>query len=164
MMVEKDVSSKNTVLVIDVSASMQAKEIEGMRFEKAISKAKELIGTKNTIVLAKNIPTVALQKANGRDTIDFLNALKATESTTSLGEAILLGGQMLGDEEGRVLVLSDFINTKGINPTTAKVVLQSKGQIVDFINVAEANDDKGSNEKNNEGELSNIGFVDLNID
>ncbi|MBS3158241.1 BatA domain-containing protein [Candidatus Woesearchaeota archaeon] len=170
MMVEKDVSSKNTVLVIDVSASMQAKEIEGMRFEKAISKAKELIGTKNTIVLAKNIPTVALQKANGRDTVDFLNALKATESTTSLGEAILLGGQMLGDEEGRVLVLSDFINTKGINPTTAKVVLQSKGQIVDFINVAESNDDKkGSNGNDKEGKskesrLSNVGFVDLNID
>lgn len=169
IMIEKDVSSKNTVFVIDVSASMQAKEIEGVRLEKAIAKAKELIGTKNTIVLAKNIPVVALQKADGKDTIDFLNALKPTESTTSLGEAILLGGQILGEEEGRVIVLSDFINTNGISPVTAKVVLQSKDQIVDFINVAEGNEDrknedKGGNEKDKDGKLNNVGFVDLNID
>ena len=166
-MIEKDVSSKNTVFVIDVSASMQAKDAgngigDGVidnvisnnptRFDKAITKVKEILGTKNTIILAKSVPVVAFEKANRQDTLDYLNTLKATESGSALGESILLAGQILGDDEGRIIVLSDFINTRGISPTTAKVVLQTKNKVVDFINVAEKK------------ELKNIGFVDLNID
>jgi hypothetical protein len=149
--VDKDISSKHTVIVMDVSASMQTID-NGIRFQKAIEKAKEVLGDQNTLILAKNVPVVVLERARMQDMRDALNALRPTESGSTIGDAILLAGQVLGDSEGRVIVFSDFLNTNGIKPSTAKVVLKSKKQIVDFVNVAESK------------KLKNVGFIDLNID
>ncbi len=144
-----DITAKNTVLVIDVSASMQAKEGLQTRFDKAIKKARASVGSTNTVILAKGIPLIALKEASSSDTRDFLKKLKPLDTESRLGDAIILAGEAL--TEGRVVVISDFQNTGGQDPEVAKNVIESKGLVVNFINVAEK-------------EISNIGFVDLNLD
>ncbi|MBN1644435.1 BatA and WFA domain-containing protein [Candidatus Woesearchaeota archaeon] len=144
-----DITAKNTVLVIDVSASMQAKEGLTTRFDKAIKKARVSLGSKNTVILAKGIPLIALKEASSSDARDFLSKLKPLDTPSRLGDAIILAGEAL--TEGRVVVISDFQNTGGQDPEVAKNVVASKGIVVDFIDVAEK-------------EISNIGFVDLSLD
>lgn len=144
-----DITAKNTVLVIDVSASMQAKEGMQTRFDKAIKKARASLGSKNTIILAKGVPLIALKEESSSDARDFLKKLSPLDTPSRLGDAIILAGEALS--EGRVIVISDFQNTGGQDPEIAKNVLESKGLVVNFINVAEK-------------EISNIGFVDLTLD
>jgi len=143
---EHDVTASNTVIVLDVSASMQAKEDGRTRFDLAVSQAKKVLGAKNTIILAKDAPFIALQDATGEEAVKFLNNLRPRATPTKLGEAIIVAGEALS--EGRVVVISDFINTGGQDPDVAKAVLESKGLVVDFINIAGA-------------QKSNVGIIQL---
>ncbi|PIN81280.1 hypothetical protein COV11_02270 [Candidatus Woesearchaeota archaeon CG10_big_fil_rev_8_21_14_0_10_30_7] len=150
-----DVSAAHTVFVLDVSASMQTKEQGGTRFDLMIRKAKELAGSRNTVILAKYYTKVDLRNQGKSTTIDYLNILRPTDSSTRLGDAIMAAGSILeqtNKKEGRIIVISDFINTEGQEPLTAKSVLQSKGMIVDFINVASTD------------KKDNVGFVKLIVD
>ncbi|RLE47761.1 hypothetical protein DRJ25_01630 [Candidatus Woesearchaeota archaeon] len=146
-----DVAAQNTVLVIDVSASSQTLEGARTRFDIARSKAIDSLGSSNSIILAKNVPFLALKDASYSEAKDFLESLEPKETETNLGEAIILAGEVLSGREGRVIVFSDFINTGGQDPETAKLILQSKGLVVDFINTFK--------EKRN-----NIGIVDISVD
>ena len=147
-----DITAENTILVIDVSASSQVKEDGKTRFDIAIDKARSLLGSKNTIVLAKDVAQIGIEDADVADTIEYLNALKPKDTTSRIGDAIILGGEVLGGKEGRVIVLSDFINTAGQDPHIAKAVVESKGVVVDFINTALAE------------HRANIGIVDLLVE
>lgn len=147
-----NISAENTVLVLDASASSNVKEGSKTRFDLAINKAKDLLGKRNTIIIAKNIPLVGIKDASQSEALDYLKTIKPLDTSTRLGDAIILAGEALAGKEGSVIVLSDFINTGGQDPDTAKAVLQSKGLIVEFINVASAN------------QKSNVGIIDLNVD
>lgn len=131
----KDVTAQNTVIVLDVSASSQAIEGLSTRFENGLSKAKSLLTARNTIILAKDSPLIGVKDGGYDESARFLNSLKPKDTTTRLGEAILLAGEALADE-GRVIVISDFINTEGQDPQIAKAILESKGLKVEFINTA----------------------------
>ncbi len=143
---QHDVTASNTVIVLDVSASSQTQEGAKTRFDLEVAQAKKVLGSKNTIILAKDIPFLALQDASAEEATKFLNGLQPKSTTSNIGEAIILAGEALS--EGRVVVISDFINTGGQIPDVAKAVLESKGLVVDFINIA------GPKRKN-------IGIVDL---
>ncbi len=151
-----DISAAHTVLVLDVSASMQTKEDGTTRFQKMLKKAKEVAGSRNTVVLAKYYTKIALKDKGRSETVDFINNLRPSESSTRLGDAILAAGSILEqadkNREGRIIVVSDFINTEGQDPLTAKSILESKGIIVDFVNIA------------NDQEKDNVGFVKLVVD
>jgi hypothetical protein len=147
-----DITAENTVIVLDVSASMQVKEYGKTRFDIAIDKARSLLGSKNTIILAKDVGQIGIQDADTADTLEYLNALRPKDTTSRIGDAVLLGGEVLAGKEGRVVVLSDFINTAGQEPHIAKAVVESKGITVDFINVAQ------------EEHRANIGIVDLLVE
>lgn len=144
---QHDVTASHTVVVLDVSASMQAAAGSGTRFDVAINQAKKVLGSKNTIILAKETPFIAVQDASPDDALKYLASAEATESLSKIGEAVILAGETLGSE-GRVVVLSDFINTGGQDPDIAKTVLENKGLVVDFINVADS-------------PSSNVGIIDL---
>ncbi|MBW2969775.1 BatA and WFA domain-containing protein [Candidatus Woesearchaeota archaeon] len=131
---QHDVTASNTVIVLDVSASSQVREGARSRFDLSIAQAKKVLGSKNTIILAKDVPFIALQDASAEDASKFLNGLSPKSTISRIGEAVILAGETL--KEGRVVVVSDFINTGGQDPDIAKAVLESKGLVVDFINVA----------------------------
>ncbi|PIN74441.1 hypothetical protein COV18_07355 [Candidatus Woesearchaeota archaeon CG10_big_fil_rev_8_21_14_0_10_37_12] len=147
---QHDVTAAHTVLVIDVSASSQVNEGGTTRFNIAVSKAKDFLGAKNTVILAKDVPFIALKDAGQREALKFLNSLQPRETPSRIGEAIILAGETLGSE-GRVVVLSDFINTAGQLPQVAKSVVESKGLVVDFIEIGSSN-------------KRNVGIVNLDVD
>ncbi|MBI4148223.1 VWA domain-containing protein [Candidatus Woesearchaeota archaeon] len=143
-----DVTAKNTILLLDVSASSQVNEGGATRFEIGRRKAIDVLASKNTIVLAKDVPLIGIKDASYDEARKYLEELAPRDTQTRLGEALILAGEALGNNEGRVVVISDFINTGGQDVDIAKGVLQSKGIIVDFITTA------GSNRHN-------VGFVDV---
>ncbi|MEK6961252.1 MAG: BatA and WFA domain-containing protein [Nanoarchaeota archaeon] len=133
---QHDVTSENTVIVIDGSASSQTREGSTTRFEKSKDLAKSALGAKNTIILARSTPKIVLQDALAQDASEALDLLQPVDTPSSIGESMLLASEVLGNKEGRVIVLSDFINTQGIEPLTAQVVLKSKNLQVSMIDVA----------------------------
>ncbi len=149
---QHDITSENTVIVLDVSASSETDEGTRTRFDYALSKAKSSLGNSNTIILAKDMPFLVMKEASYSEARDYLDDLKPKQTETKLGEAIILAGEVLAGKEGRVLVISDFINTGGQDPNTAKAVLESKGLVVDFVNTMKGN------------KRNNVGIVNLDID
>ncbi|MBW3002207.1 BatA domain-containing protein [Candidatus Woesearchaeota archaeon] len=147
---QHDITAQNTVIVLDASASMQALEGQYSRFDKAKDKAKQMLGAKNTIILAKEVPSIVVKEATSAEAAKYLNKAQPTESTSRIGDSIILAGEALGSE-GAVIVLSDFINTGGQDPNIAKSILESKGLVVNFVNVAEK-------------KASNIGIINIEAD
>ncbi|MBD3259524.1 hypothetical protein GF371_02725, partial [Candidatus Woesearchaeota archaeon] len=127
--VDQTVVTRNTVLVLDLSASMNTNGV----FDDLIKNAKGALSSVNSIIFAENTPLIALEEGTKGEALDILDSLKPKATTTNLGDAIALAGEMI--TEGRVVIISDFIVTEGPDPIVAKNLLESKGLIVDLINV-----------------------------
>ncbi|MBI4144389.1 VWA domain-containing protein [Candidatus Woesearchaeota archaeon] len=140
--VTKDITAENIVLVLDASASMKTQETGATRFEIMRQKAKTMLAKRNTVIIAKDLPHIGIKNEDSLSTEQYLNTINPSDTPTKLGDAILLAGETLA--KGRVIVISDFINTGGQDPETAKNVLKAKGLVVDFINV-------GTKERRNVG-------------
>lgn len=148
---QHDITAENTIVVLDVSASSQVYEGRNTRFEKGIKFARDALSNQNTIILAKSSPKLLGTDMPYDDAIDMLNSLTPTTSPSGIGDAMILAGETLGSREGRIVVISDFINTEGMDPATAQSVLESKGQVVSMINTVE--DDH-----------PNVGIVNMEVD
>ncbi len=131
--VQHDITAKNTVIVLDVSASSQVREGLQTRFEIGVERARKALGSRNTIILAKDVPLIGVQDVSANEALTFLSTIKPRDTSTRLGDAIILAGEVLNDKEGRVIVISDFVNTGGIEPSVARSVLQARHLVVDFI-------------------------------
>ncbi|MFO8016136.1 MAG: BatA and WFA domain-containing protein [Candidatus Woesearchaeota archaeon] len=143
-----DTTAGNTVIVLDVSASMQAND----RFEKAVDTAMGSLKGDVSIILAEDSPLVVLEKGSESKAESILSDIKARETPTNIGDAMLLAKDILGGEEGRVLVLSDFIRTSGPDPNVVRKILESEGAVVDLVNTAGSRRD------------GNAGIVDMTIE
>ncbi len=141
-----DASAENTVIVLDISASMQV----GNRFNNAITIAKKNLDGKVSIILAGSLPLLVLQDESSEKALAFLSALKSKDVTTNLGDAINLAGEILADKEGKVLVISDFLVTDGPDPQVALQLLRKRGIFVDFVSVFSP--------------ANNVGFINAFVD
>ncbi len=142
--VPKTVTARNIVIVLDISGSMST----GNQFSKAINKAKSEIGARTSIILAENSPIIALDNGGRGDAIRILDSLKPRATSTNLGDAMILGADMI--ETGKVVVISDFRITEGSDAVVAKSLIESKGLGAQFIDVSEDID-------------GNFGIIDLRI-
>lgn len=131
-----DVTLENTVIILDVSASMNAKEKGISRFGKAAEQAKKVLSGRNSIILAENTPLIALENENSEIALDVLSKIKPRATTTNLGDALLLAKDILGDKPGRIIVFSDFLPTEGPDIEVVKTTLSSEDKIVDFVDVS----------------------------
>ena len=129
----------NTVIVLDVSASMQAGT--PTRFERAVDHADEFLEGKVSIVLAANVPRIALEDGSAESARKLLRAAEPLDTSSNIGDAILLATDLLGGK-GEIIVLSDFIATEGIDPVIAKRIA-SQHAVVRFINLADEVDNVG---------------------
>ncbi len=136
---------EQTVLILDVSASMRA---DGdARFTDAIRLAKENLGKENTIILAKGSPIVIAERVSASVATKELERLSPTETTTALTEALRLAADYAGTGS-RVAVISDFLPTQGDKDyDTAAAALEGRGALVDYLPVA--------------GGSRNAGIIDL---
>lgn len=139
-----DIETEHTALVIDVSASTQTKMGFGTRFDKIISEAKKKIGKRNTIILISDTPQLLAKDEGKKKTLEIINTIKPKDTGSNIGDAILFAGEQL--EKGKIVVISDFIST-GTDPYSVKKLVESKGIIVEFVDVS--------------NEARNIGIIDL---
>jgi len=131
-----DTTLENTVVILDVSASMQAKEKGISRFDNAIVQAKKALSGRNSIILAENIPLIVLENENTGLALDVISKIKPKATTTNLGDSLLLAKDILGDKPGRIVVISDFITTEGPDISVVRATLESEDKIVSFIDVS----------------------------
>lgn len=146
--IEYDVSAEDTVIVLDVSASMQTKKDSKTRFEEAKELTEDYLGGKNTIVLASDRPEILIKDGAYITTLQLLKSTKAKDTTTNLGDAMAFAAEQLTGKRGRVVVISDFINSE-TDPITTKRTLESKNVKVEFVDVS--------------GKAENTGIIDLII-
>ena len=152
----EDVFVEKTAIVLDASASSQVMSGGVSRFEKAVELAKENLGTKNTIILISSVPELIADGVDAQRAKSELNHLKPRDTPTNIFDSIIFAGNYV-KEKDRVVVISDFIETstqKDFN--TARNILESKGIIVDFLNLRDY-------EENKEEKPGNIGIVDLEV-
>ncbi len=136
--VSEDTIKDHSTIVLDVSASMNTIEEGTTRFELAREKAINYLGQKNTIILVQNKPIIALKDVSKSQAEKLLENLKPSDTESKIGDAMILAGEIT-PEAGKVIVISDFINTQGTQPLTAKEVLESKNIPIKLINVGSAN-------------------------
>lgn len=148
MKTKYDTTAESTVIVLDVSASMQANN----RFNDAIKTAKDSLKGDISIILAEETPMMVLDRGSKSKAKSILDELKPRDVTTNIGDAMLLAKDTLKGQEGRILVISDFIQTQGPDPNVVKKILEADKAVVDMVNVA-SKPDKG-----------NFGIVDLSIE
>src|SRR3989344_2749793 len=140
----------HTVIVLDVSASMQANDGISTRFEKAVSEAENRLSGTTSLILAENTPLVVLEKGSRNDAHGILNSLKPRATRSNVGDAMLLAKDLIGGAEGRVVVISDFKVTEGADITVAKRTLEMDSIPVELIQVG--------------GPAKNVGIVNLEVD
>ena len=131
-----DVTLENTVIILDVSASMQAKEKGVSRFDKALGQAKKAVSGRNSIIMAENAPLIVLENENTNIALDVLSKIKPRSTTTNLGDALLLAKDILGDKPGRIVVFSDFLATEGPDIEVVKAAIISEDNIIDLVDVS----------------------------
>ncbi len=136
MRIPYDVSLENTIIVLDASASMQAKENGVTRFDNAIKEAKKALSGKNSIILAENVPLIILEDQDSETASSILDSINPKATTTNLGDAMLLAKDILGDRPGRIVVISDFSNIEGPDLLAVKKAISSEEIIVNFIDVS----------------------------
>ncbi|HOW13218.1 VWA domain-containing protein [Methanosarcina sp.] len=128
---EEPLSGEHTVLILDTSASMQVDS----RFEDAANIAEGYVSKKNSIILASNIPQLALEGGSASAAEDILNKVKPGAGTADLSAAITTGMRLLSEEGGRIIVISDFTNWGGDDPVASKNLAESYGLKVNFVKV-----------------------------
>lgn len=143
IMANEEAGGGSTVIILDASASMQAKTTSGStKFQDAIDQANKFLSAKNTVILAESVPIMVMNEAPSSSAADALKKLKAKATSVDLSSAILLGQRML-PEGGRIVVLSDFTSWNGDDPTVAKKLAEANGITVDFITLSGRTDNIG---------------------
>lgn len=143
------VASDNTVIVLDSSASMQTQLGHTTRFQRAVEEAKGNLGGRVSIILAENMPLTVLKDGDPNEARSVLSKLRPKATTTNIGDAMLLAEDMLKEKKGRIVVISDFLQTQGADLMVVKRALTSKGNRVDFIEVT--------------SEAENVGIIDMEL-
>jgi hypothetical protein len=132
-------SGEHTVIILDTSASMQVES----RFEDAVGIADGYVSKKNSIILASNIPLLALEGGSASAAGDIFNKVKPGAGTADLSAAISTGMRLLSKEGGRIIVISDFTNWGGDDPVASKNLAESYGLEVNFVKVGKPADNIG---------------------
>ncbi len=124
---------ERTVIVLDGSASMQ---VPG-RFQNALSAARQELNGEVSVVVAQNVPLLLLENGNREQALKVLSSVEPKDTGSDIGDAMLLGGDVIGERTGKVVVISDFISTEGPDPVVAKRSLLARGISVSFKDVKE---------------------------
>ncbi len=149
--INKDAISNNIVFLLDTSASSNVIEVNGQtRLEISKNKIKELATNRNSLILIKSIPTLALKNVGKSELLRYLDKIKSTDDLSDISSSIIAASELITEGKGRIIVLSDMHTSKGISIETARNIIEGKGIHVDLINTASYN-------------RKNIGIINLLI-
>ncbi|WP_411963177.1 vWA domain-containing protein [Haloferax sp. YSMS24] len=96
-----------TVLVVDISASMGVRDDGGTRFEQALGAARSEVTDTTSVVAAGPNADVVLRRGSGTDAQSVLDGLRVSAMPGDLRTAITTATAIAG-EDARIVVLSDF--------------------------------------------------------
>ena len=137
---QEPLSGEHTVLVLDTSASMQVDS----RFDDAVKIADGYLSKKNSIILASDTPLLALDGGDASSAKGIFSKVQPGAGTADLSAAITTGMRLLSKEGGgRIIVISDFTNSKGDDPVSSKNLAESYGISVNFVKVGKPADNIG---------------------
>lgn len=136
-----DITSENTILVLDVSASMHA----GDRFETMKKLAKENMRGSISTILIKNQAQIYFQNLTIDDAKDQIDMLQLSFTTSNILDSIRKANEMLGNQSGKIIVISDF------NPSVGniddiiqyKTFLENKERFIEYIQLPKLNKNIG---------------------
>jgi len=133
-----DVRADHTVIILDASASMQAEEPS--RFDLARAAAEKFVSGKTSIILAKNVPILALDSGSKSDAISVLQRIQPGATTANIGDAIILAKSMIEDGSGSeredaIVIISDFSNADFGSISSAKMLANAAGIDVTYKQV-----------------------------
>ena len=144
------VTSQNTVIIIDASASSQTIDNGKTRFESSIDIAKGYLQGKISIIVASDTSETILEDGTRNQALSLIQTVEPKDTKTNLEGALYEAESILGERNGRIIVISDFIVQDTNELLKAKRILSSKGIDVKFISTW-----------NN---VKNIGIIDLDVD
>ncbi len=136
---EEPLSGEHTVLILDTSASMQVDS----RFEEAVRIADGYVSKKNSIILASDMPLPVLEGGDASAAHEIFKKVRPAAGTADLSAAITTGMRSLSTEGGRIIVISDFTNSRGDDPVASKNLAESYGIEVNFVKVGKPADNLG---------------------
>ena len=136
---KRDAASSNIVFILDTSASSQVLENGKTRFEISKERIEDMATTKNSLILVKSNPVLALQGVGRSELVRYINRLQPSDDISDISAAVVFGAELLNDKKGRIVVLSDMISSKGIPVDLSKKIVESKGIPVDLINTGSGN-------------------------
>lgn len=152
MTVNEEVFVEKTAILIDTSASSQVEIDSKTRFERSIEIAKEHLSSKNTIIAMSGIPEVIASEIDSTKAKEELNTLRPRDTPSAIFDSLMFAANYV-QEDDKILVISDFIDTSSKDFKTAKSIIESKGIIVEFINLRDLESRKAKN----------IGIIDVDV-
>jgi len=149
IMTSETVTSQNSVIIIDASASSQTMVNGKTRFESSINIAKDYLEGKVSIIVVSESPETILEDGTKNQALSLLETIEPKDTRTNIESALYEAESLLGERKGRIVVISDFIVEDVNELLKAKRILSSKGIDVEFVST-------WNNAKN-------IGIIDLEV-
>jgi hypothetical protein len=144
-----DAYAQSMAVVIDVSASMSAKEGAVSRMDLGKEKLLKSVKGKVSIILAESTPIVLANNVSASKAKAIITNLEPKDIPTRIDGAIVLANDILGREKATIIVYSDFLLSKDDDIVAAKKIAESNDKRVIFIETGK--------------KLENLGFVSLSI-
>lgn len=147
--VPMDAYSQNSVVIIDNSASMSAKEAAVARIDSGKEALLKLVKGRISIILAEENPVVLAVNISSSKARALITNLGAKDTTARIDGAIILADNLLGKDKGSIIVYSDFLLAKEDDILSAKKLVEANDKKVILVTA-------GSPQKN-------LGFVELSL-
>ncbi|MEM3374511.1 MAG: BatA domain-containing protein [Candidatus Woesearchaeota archaeon] len=144
--------NEEVVFVIDASASSQTIFNNKILFDYYKDIAKKRLGLSNSIVLAKNSPEVIAKQVNIVSANNIINNLKPSDSLSNIYDSMIIASNLI--QKGKIIVVSDFIDTNNKDILTAKNIIEAKGLNVELLN---------PRFEQQEHFLDNVGIIDYKL-
>lgn len=144
-----DAYSLNTVVVMDVSASMGTKEGTIPRMDLGKKDLLKQVKGDVSIILAEENPIVIATNVSSSKARALITNINSKNTKGRLDGSIILAQELLGEDKGNIVVYSDFIVEDGDDIEAAKKVAEANDKRVMFI---------GTGSKR-----SNIGWMSLSF-
>jgi hypothetical protein len=128
---EVKADSEKVVIVIDSSASMTAQD----RVDAAKAIAIDSLAEENTIITAESIPVVLAKALDADDAKGVIDSLEMRNTPGDIPKAILTVINEKENENGKIVVISDFENWAGRTPETYIRIANTRNMELQFRQV-----------------------------
>ncbi|AKB29543.1 hypothetical protein MSSIT_2824 [Methanosarcina siciliae T4/M] len=130
---EVKADSEKVIIIMDSSASMTARD----RVDAAKAIAIDSLAEENTIISAESIPVVLAKGLDADDAKEVIDSLEMRNTPADIPKAILTVVNEKENENGKIVVISDFENWAGRAPETYIRIANTRNMELEFRQVGD---------------------------